>query len=405
MGITLKILVAIAFYLASAGFAVLFGTLALKGEDEKQERLARFGRRMSLLRIAGLVLVVLGDDFNPLLDAAALTLASGAIPLFYAATLGAYLAPLVAFHALTGAVAARYLNRIRGTSMKASAQAARAAASVTAMMLAWLAIYAGRELLPRFVPSAPLRFAAMAAWAVLVLSASAWLNHALARRSKKRRREDEERLGSRVRALASRAGVRLARFIYYDSEEERIANAFASGFFRPTVSVYSHLERNLEPEEFDAIVAHELAHLKGRHEASRTLVASLGIGVFLLISEAAGKAFDMPRAISLAVDIYLIVVFVQILPGFVYRLQERRADAFAARLVASPAVTASALRKVYALNDSDGSRQSRKNGPAHPALRKRLAALGDEGEADAENAMVEPAPSGKDAEGSVQGGP
>jgi len=376
MPIGLKILASAAFYLVFAGLAALFGSLALKGKDEKQERLARLGRRLSFLRIAGLVLVVLGDDFNPLVDAATLTLDTGVIPLFYAAMLAAYLAPLVAFYALMGAVAARYLNRIRGTRLKASTQAARAALAMAALMLTWLAIYAGGEVLPRLVPSAPLRFAAMVAWAALILSAAAWLNHALARRSKKCRRDEEARLLPRVTELAARAGVKLSRFVYYDSGDERVANAFASGLFRPTVSVYSHLERNLEPPEFDAILAHELAHLKGRDEPLRTLVASLGIGVFLLISEAVGRAFDMPRAISLAVDLYLIVLFVQVLPGILYRIQERRADAFAARLVDSPVVTASALRKVYALNDSDGSRQSRKNGPAHPALLKRLAALG-----------------------------
>ncbi len=400
-----KILVSLAFYLGFAGLAVLFGTLALKGEDEKQERLARFGRRMSLLRVAGLVLVVLGDELNPLADAATLVLRSGSVPLFYAVWFAAYLAPLVAFYALMAAITTRYLNRIRGTRMKAGSQAFRAATGMVAMLLVWLAIYAGRSLLPRFVASATLRFALIVVWAALVLSTHAWLNHALARRSKKRRRDEEARLLPRVSSLAARAGVRLSRFVYYETDEERVANAFASGLLRATVSVYSHLERNLEAVEFDAIVAHELAHLKGRHEALRLLAASLGIGVFLLISETAGRAFDMPRAVSLAVDLYLIVMFVQILPGIVYRFQERRADAFAARLVPPPATLASALRKVYALNDSDGRRQSRKDGPAHPALRKRLAALGDEGEADAENAMVEPAPSGKDAKGSVQGGP
>ncbi|MBN1241200.1 MAG: M48 family metalloprotease [Spirochaetales bacterium] len=398
MPIGLKILAAVAFYLGFAGLAALFGSLALKGADEKQERLARLGRRLSFLRIAGLVLVVLGDDFNPLVDAAALTLATGVLPLFYAAMLAAYLAPLVAFYALMGAVAARYLNRIRGTRLKASAQAARAALAMAALMLTWLAIYAGRELLPRFVAGEPLRFLAMVVWAALILSAVAWLNHALARRSKKRRRDEEARLLPRVSALAARAGVRLSRFVYYDSGEERVANAFASGLFRPTVSVYSHLERNLDPEEFDAIVAHELAHLKGRDEALRTLVASLGIGVFLLVSEAVGRAFELPRALSLAVDLYLIVMFVQVLPGIVYRIQERRADAFAAGLVESPAVTASALRKVYALNDSDGSRQSRKNGTAHPSLRKRLAALGDTGDTLSDAVPEEPARPGKDAE-------
>src|SRR5262249_17001299 len=101
-------------------------------------------------------------------------------------------------------------------------------------------------------------------------------------------RENAEALTSgelrdRLFALAAAAKVRLRQVYVLPMRRARIANAFAVR--RDVVLVTDHLLENLSRREVDAVLAHEISHLRHGHpqKLAFALVGAVTIAVFLPI--------------------------------------------------------------------------------------------------------------------------
>ena len=79
---------------------------------------------------------------------------------------------------------------------------------------------------------------------------------------------DGGEFAERVNALARKAGVPLKRIYILRNRLPRESNAFAMSGGR--VAITESLLRGLNKREVDAVMAHELGHLKGRHVGAQT---------------------------------------------------------------------------------------------------------------------------------------
>jgi heat shock protein HtpX len=171
-----------------------------------------------------------------------------------------------------------------------------------------------------------------------------------------------------------------------------IANAFATGrsprdaFIACTEGLFYAA---LTDEELEAVVAHELAHVKNRDTAITSLIAAMGSLFSLLL--AAGipslfrahfasksnapllnklsdkvrqrKRFFLPAGgfLGFAVMLvlfYIISIFTKLLTLFVARSRESAADVYAARWTKNPCALSSALQKLVLFEEINGGNVS-----------------------------------------------
>ncbi len=146
-------------------------------------------------------------------------------------------------------------------------------------------------------------------------------------------------LRDRVFELAKKAGVRLRQLYVIPMARLRTANAFAVQ--GGTVMLSDYLLEHLTRREVDAVVAHELAHLRLGHPRRLALVLALGCAatvVALPMSGGSAAAWTAGAAGT-------IVLF-----NFVSRRFERAADAAAVRISEDPEAAITAFVKLGRLN-------------------------------------------------------
>jgi heat shock protein HtpX len=159
-------------------------------------------------------------------------------------------------------------------------------------------------------------------------------------------------------------------------------NAFATGTdeSHAHVAVTEGLLATLDRDELQAVVAHELSHIKNYDVKLMTLLASL-VGVVALISDGSGRMIGRGAARAgggrskgkggqLAVLVLVLWLVTLILAPIISRMlalavsrkREFLADASAAQFTRNPAALASALRKI---EDAAAPTTTIKHGSAH----------------------------------------
>jgi len=184
------------------------------------------------------------------------------------------------------------------------------------------------------------------------------------------------------RELAQRMGVRVRSFRSYPGRSERKATAVQLGVLPRLryVLISDYLLDQLEPIEVDAVVAHELGHIRGRHLLLK-LAAVAGVWA-LLAGLLSGFAYSVRRPTDALMPILLVLLVILAVPVGLVIVQgllgirlEARADAAAADTVGVRALAA-ALVRTAELNDTKSDPnwwQSIAN--QHPGLDDRLARL------------------------------
>ena len=178
---------------------------------------------------------------------------------------------------------------------------------------------------------------------------------------------EEGELRDRLMALSEKTGFKAKAIEVIDgSKRSGHSNAYFTGFgkFRRIV-LYDTLIEQMEIEEIEAVLAHEVGHYKLGHIPKRLAVSFfLGMGGFFLLSYFLqsrwfyeGFALDASLTESFAPA---LVIFSLVLGFFTYwlspisnhfsRKHEFEADHFAKEAVGSPEPLVSALRKLYVEN-------------------------------------------------------
>lgn len=172
-------------------------------------------------------------------------------------------------------------------------------------------------------------------------------------------------LKQRIDALLARCGFRSSGvFVIDGSKRSSHGNAYFTGFgAAKRIVFYDTLIKQLDPDEIEAVLAHELGHFRLRHVAKRITV-TLGLALVLLWilgglatlpAFYAGLGVPTPSPAT-ALLLFMLVVPVLTFPftplaSWSSRQHEFEADAFAAGH-ASAACLVSALTKLYRDNAS-----------------------------------------------------
>ncbi|OPY83003.1 MAG: hypothetical protein A4E70_00473 [Syntrophus sp. PtaU1.Bin005] len=159
-------------------------------------------------------------------------------------------------------------------------------------------------------------------------------------------RAEAPALHNSVEALAAKAGLPKPR-IYVVSND--VPNAFATGRNEDhaAVAVTSGIQKILDRDELEGVLAHELSHIKHKDILISTMAATVASAVVLLSRWAVFFGNDegggMIPAIAMAVIAPVAATVIQMA---ISRSREYDADAGSARITGKPEALASALRKL-----------------------------------------------------------
>lgn len=207
-----------------------------------------------------------------------------------------------------------------------------------------------------------------------------------------------EKLFQQVKALAEKNNQPTPEVYVYNSNN---ANAFATGFSKKSslVAFSTELLRQTTEEELNAIIAHELSHIKSGDMVTMTLIQGLVNGFSIYLAKITTKAIssvneNLSGIISLFIEIALQIVFtILTLPitMFVSRVREYSADYEAAKLYGKQPMI-NALKKLEILQKREEVLSNGQELPkevyalgikgtevklfaSHPTIERRIAAL------------------------------
>ena len=197
---------------------------------------------------------------------------------------------------------------------------------------------------------------------VFIWFAVAWFSHSSmidkATSSKPLERKENLRVYNLVENLCISKGMTMPKVNIIEDDS---LNAFASGINEKTysVSLSRGIINKLDDHELEAVIAHELTHIRNR-DVRLLIVSIIFVGIFAFLSEALfrslrfgslgrGKKGNAGAAILIGLVLALIGYLVASLFRFALsRKREYLADAGSAELTRNPMALASALRKVSA---------------------------------------------------------
>jgi len=196
---------------------------------------------------------------------------------------------------------------------------------------------------------------------VVVWFTIAWFSHSAminaATDSKPLSRNENKRVYNLVENLCISTGMTTPKINIIDDDS---LNAFASGISPKTfsISLSKGIIEKLNDEELEAVIAHELTHIKNR-DVRLLIISIIFVGIFAFISQAIFRSMQFGRigrgkkdggaAIIIALLLALVGYLISTLFRFALsRKREYLADAGSAELTHRPLALASALRKISA---------------------------------------------------------
>ncbi|MBP1669200.1 MAG: htpX [Bacteroidetes bacterium] len=169
-------------------------------------------------------------------------------------------------------------------------------------------------------------------------------------------RTENKRVYNLVENLCIGAGMKMPKINLIEDDS---LNAFASGINASTftVSLSRGIIDRLNDEELEAVIAHELTHIRNR-DVRLLIVSIIFVGIFAFVTETllrslrfSGGGNNRGKKEGLAVLIALLLAAVGYLLSSIFRFalskkREYLADAGAAEMTKNPLALASALEKI-----------------------------------------------------------
>ncbi|MBN1109047.1 MAG: M48 family metallopeptidase [Bacteroidales bacterium] len=246
---------------------------------------------------------------------------------------------------------------------------------VVIIVLTWLFFYLtsllqanylareGQDSLP-FFTSVNYSFFRTVPWILLGVAVwflIAWSTHSVmisrATGSKPLERKENKRVYNLVENLCISRGMPMPRVNIIEDDS---LNAFASGINNNTytVSLSRGIIEKLNDQELEAVIAHELTHIRNR-DVRLLIISVVFVGIFAFISQALFRSMrfgslsrgDRKGGAGIAVIVALVLALIGYLVASLFRFalsrkREYLADAGSAELTRNPLALASALRKI-----------------------------------------------------------
>jgi STE24 endopeptidase len=187
----------------------------------------------------------------------------------------------------------------------------------------------------------------------------------------------EGEIKDELKEFLNNAGLEKVKLYLWPTKKNKVANALVAGLIKKEVFISDYLLENLDIEETKAILAHEIGHIKRHHLWIRT---ALFLGI-IVIFPSVGALFEWYEAefseisiwIGVSIIVILFIAYMGFFMYFIYRVQERQADAYVLELGVNPIVFISGLYKINKLNNMvmkfgklDEKLQT------HPSMAKRI---------------------------------
>lgn len=217
------------------------------------------------------------------------------------------------------------------------------------------------ELLPIvnrfFLHALPYTMAVVLIWFLIAFWANTKIINA-ATGSKPLDRKDNKRVYNLVENLCMANGMKMPKInvIHDDS-----LNAFASGINERTytVTLSEGIIKELDDQELEAVIAHELSHIRNR-DVRLLIISIVFVGIFSMLTEITLYSLTHMRVRSSGkngggVIFFILIVLVIAAIGYFFaslmrfaisRKREYMADAGSAEMTKNPLALASALRKI-----------------------------------------------------------
>lgn len=201
------------------------------------------------------------------------------------------------------------------------------------ILLAWIPFAFLADWLGEFIVVLPLIFL-VAAWAFPVLLARAWGCRPL----------PEGDTLDRVRRMEEKAGVRFSRVYLWEPGGGNTQNAAAVGVLPPFRYLFltPAIIRGMDGPELDAVILHELGHIRKKHLVFYLVTSLAGINAAVL----AGFLLPVTSAERFIVTAALVLFYFRFVFGWLSRGMERQADLFALEKTGSARGLANALEKL-----------------------------------------------------------
>ncbi|MDA1191918.1 MAG: M48 family metalloprotease [Candidatus Poribacteria bacterium] len=163
-------------------------------------------------------------------------------------------------------------------------------------------------------------------------------------------------LQRRISELAECHGLRFRRVSVWFTGNTHLANAAVAGLFphQREIFVTDWLLKRMDEDEVEAVIAHEMGHIRHGHMWYYLAFSASYFGVYLLVFGWLAQWMPpflvaTPLGLSLSIVTFFAVYFV-VLFGFVSRQFERQADVFAARNATDPNAFIRALETLATLH-------------------------------------------------------
>ena len=146
-----------------------------------------------------------------------------------------------------------------------------------------------------------------------------------------------------VSKLFKEHGIKRYRIYYWDSSRSNDSNAMVTGFFKVNFFISSSLVASIDEKELEAVILHEIAHVKYKHVRSTIvhqtiyLLAIVGVLYYAIISDY--------TSINLVLIIILAFLLLMAISLKVTKKQEDEADLYVAKHGLGDALI-SALKKI-----------------------------------------------------------
>jgi len=204
-----------------------------------------------------------------------------------------------------------------------------------------------------FITTVPFIIIGVIIWFIV-----AWFSHSTmintATGSKTLVRSENKRVYNLVENLCISVGMTMPKVNIIEDDS---LNAFASGINTKTfsVSLSRGIIEKLNDEELEAVIAHELTHIRNR-DVRLLIISIVFVGIFAFVSEALFRSMLFGRGgrnkkggAGIIIALLLALVGFLIASLFRFSLSRKReylADAGSAELTKRPQALASALRKI-----------------------------------------------------------
>ncbi|MBY0097269.1 M48 family metalloprotease [Mesobacillus maritimus] len=178
----------------------------------------------------------------------------------------------------------------------------------------------------------------------------------------------EELLKEKINKLCAQHQVKFNKIYIIPSREYRMANAMVSGYFNKNLYIYDYLLDQLDDDELEAVILHEIGHVKKRH-----LTKNFGVILAILI------VFQMVFYFIPTLGWYGLLIYFSTLSLIVTAVMRRfefQADEFAVKHMNNTNKMIDALKKITTANymESKEGKYSRIL-KTHPSVEQRISNL------------------------------